>query len=417
MPTYEDFSRPLEWITEADLQFAQAIRKWADAEVLPVVKRIDDDWESRALPHRLLKSLCVDLGFQKGLWPQEYGGLGVSSCVTFVVCCEEIARADAGLATAAVCIGWPFLPILLEPHKNQRLIEKFAPMFCDTDRLVFGCAAITDGRSGADVENIDGTHGKYIATTARLDGDEWVINGHKLWCTNSGGEADLFCVFCTTDRDGGDDSVALIYVPADTPGVTQGKPYQKAGMSGDSNSDIWFENVRVPKENRAQGPGKDAECTHEFISWGNIITGSLALGSMNRIYELVKDWCSTRVVGGKILKEHSITAGVLGEIATAIEVCKSDVYLKARMLDRPDIYGPGTSKSMLAKTRATKLFTTDQLTRVVNLAMDLMGSHGYSHEGEIEKVWRDSKIESLWLGGRSLALLDISRYYFDIETL
>lgn len=72
---------------------------------------------------------------------------------------------------------------------------------------------------------------------------------------------------------------------------------------------------------------------------------------------------------------------------------------------------------MLAKTRATKLFTTDQLTRVVNLAMDLMGSHGYSHEGEIEKVWRDSKIESLWLGGRSLALLDISRYYFDIETL
>lgn len=417
MPGYEDFSRPLEWITESDLQFADAIRKWADNEVLPVIKEIDDDWQDRTLSHKLLKSLCVDMGYQKGLWPQENGGLGVSSCVTFVVCCEEMARADAGLTTAANCIGWPFLPILLNPHKNQRLIEKFAPLFCDTDKLFFGSAAITDGRSGSDVENVDGTHGKYIATTAELDGDEWVINGHKLWCTNTGGEADLFSVFCTTDKDAGDDGVAIIYVPADTPGVTQGKPYRKAGMNGDANSDIWFENVRVPKENRAHGPGTDATCAREFVSWGNVITGGYVLGSMNRIYELVKDWCNTRVVGGKILKEHSITAGVLGEIVAAIEVCKSDVYLKARMLDRPDIYGPGTSKSMLAKTRATKLFATDQLTRVVNLAMDLMGAHGYSHEGEIEKIWRDSKIQSLWMGGRSLALLDMSRYYFDIETL
>jgi alkylation response protein AidB-like acyl-CoA dehydrogenase len=103
---------------------------------------------------------------------------------------------------------------------------------------------------------------------------------------------------------------------------------------------------------------------------------------MRNIYELLKAWCDTRVVGGKLLKEHTITAAVLADIVVAIETSRAETCLKARMLDRPDVYGSRHTPEMLARTRVTKLYVSDQLTSVANKAMDLMGSFGYSREGE-----------------------------------
>jgi len=107
---------------------------------------------------------------------------------------------------------------------------------------------------------------------------------------------------------------------------------------------------------------------------------------------------------------------VLADIAVAIETSRAETYLKGRMLMDPDRYGPRDSAEMLARTRVTKLFVSDQLTRVVNLAMDLMGATGYAHEAGLEKHWRDSKIMSLWMGGRALPQLDIARWFFDAGT-
>ena len=414
MDRRDPFSIPVEWIPEEGRPLLDAIRRWADEEVIPVRRRIDEDWERHELSHRLLTSLCVDLGYQWACWPKEHGGGGIDP-ITSLLCLEEMSRADSGLATAASCSIWAMSPIF-PPRENKVLMDLFTPRFLSTDRWYVGSAAITDARSGSDVENLDGTHGRYIATTARRDGDEWVVNGHKLWPTNSGGLADVFAVFCTTDPEGGDEAFAIIYVPADTPGVVQGRPYRKAGMSGDANGDVWFHDVRVPLEFRAHGPGIDAEVARGFIASGNVGTAAQCIGVMRNIYELLRDWVDTRVVGGKPLKEHTITAAVLAEIATAIEVSRAETYLKGRMLARPDLYGPRHTPEMLARTRATKLFVTDQLTRVANLAMDLMGAHGYAREGDVEKHWRDSKIMSLWMGGRALAQLDIARFFFDARS-
>jgi len=258
-----------------------------------------------------------------------------------------------------------------------------------------------------------------VATTAKLDGNEWVINGHKLWPTNSGGIADMFAVFCTTNPGvEDDDAMAIIYVPADTPGVTQGAPYHKAGMAGDLNGDVWFENVRVPKEYRAhQEPGLDAKTTKFFICAGNVGPAAQSIGVMLNVYEILKRWVDTRVVGGKLLKEHTITASTLSDIAMTIEICRSDTYMKARMIDRPDLYDIDlTGSEFLAKTRATKLFVTDQLTIVINKALDLMGSYGYARDWEIEKHWRDAKMISLWMGGRNLPKLDIARFFWECKS-
>jgi alkylation response protein AidB-like acyl-CoA dehydrogenase len=410
----DPFSLPHEWIPDESKELAASIRLWADEKVIPVRRQLDEDWEDHTLAHPLLEALSIGLGYQWAAWPTEYGGGGMNA-ITSAMCLEEMGRADSGMATAASCSVWAMSPVT-PPRENKFLMELFTPKFLQTDRWFVGCAAITDGRSGSDVENIDGTGGQYIATIARRDGDEWVINGHKLWPTNSGGLADVFAVFCTTDPDAGDEGFAIIYVPADTPGVTQGKPYKKAGMSADWNSDVWFDNVRVPLEYRAHGPGADAEAARAFINSGNVGTAATCVGVMRSAYEALSAWCDTREVGGKLLKEHSITAAVLADIVVAIETSRSETYLKARMLDRPDIYGPRNTVEMLARTRVTKLYVSDQLTRVVNLTMDLMGAYGYAREGDVEKLWRDSKILSLWMGGRALPQLDIARWYFDAKT-
>ena len=410
----DPFSLPIEWIPDENRLLADAIRTWANEDVIPVRRQIDEDWDRHELCRPLLEKLCVEHGYQWAAWPAAHGGGGLNA-VASAMCLEEMSRADSGLATAASCSVWAIAPIA-GPFENRQLMELFTPRFLQSDRWYVGSAAISDGRSGSDVENLDGTHGRHIATTARLDGSDWVINGHKLWPTNSGGTADLFSVFCTTDRHAGDDAFAIIYVDADTPGVTQGKPYRKAGMSGDWNGDVWFDEVRVPRERRAHGPGTDALAARAFISSGNIGTAAQCIGVMHNIYELLKNWCDTRAVGGKLLKEHTMTAAVLADIVVAIETSRAETYLKARMLDRPDIYGPRHTPEMLARTRVTKLYVSDQLTRVANLALDLMGSFGYAREGDLEKHWRDSKILSIWMGGRALPQLDIARWFFDAHS-
>jgi alkylation response protein AidB-like acyl-CoA dehydrogenase len=410
----DSFSIPKEWIPAESWDLVEAVRGWAERDVMPVRQEIDEDWAEHAIARRLLHRLCVELGYQQACWPEAYGGLGIDA-VTSCLLLEEMSRADSGLATAASCSVWAMSPIF-PPHENSVLMEHFTPLFLDTERWYAGCVALSEPPSGSDVENVDGTHGRHIRTRARLDGDEWVVSGHKLWPTNSGGVADVFCVLCTTDPEAGDEGVAIVYVPAEADGVTQGKPYRKAGMAGDANGDVWFEDVRVPAEFRAHGPGKDAERARAMVVSGNVGTAAQCLGVMKNLYELVKAWCDTRIVAGKPLKEHTITAAVLADIVTSIEVGRAETYLKARMLDRPDVYGPRHTPEMLARTRVTKLFVSDRLTQVANQALDLMGAYGYAREGDAEKHWRDSKIMSLWMGGRALPQLDIARWFFEAES-
>jgi alkylation response protein AidB-like acyl-CoA dehydrogenase len=381
--------------------------------VMPVRRQIDEDWRDHRICKPLLRKLCVELGYQRALWPRQYGGGGVG-CVTSCLLLEELARADAGLATAASCSVWAMSPIF-PPTENTQLMELFSPRFLDTQDWYVGCVALTDAHSGSDVENLDGTHGRFVRTRARLADDAWVIDGHKKWPTNSGGMADLFAVFCTTDPDGGDDAFAIIYVPADTPGVRQGEPYQKAGMAADANSDVWFDDVRVPIAYRAHGPGVDAQQARAMICSGNVGTAATCLGVMRNLYEIVRAWCATRVVAGKVLREHSITAAVLADIVKSVEVSRAETYLKARMLDRPDVYGSRSTPEMLARTRVTKLFVADELTKVANEVLDLMGAYGYARDSDAEKQWRDAKIMSLWMGSRALPQLDIARWFFDAD--
>lgn len=415
MPTIDDFSYPKEWVPQIVLNISEALREWEEEEYMPVRDKIDEDWEEHEIAVDLLEDLQVDYGMSKNVWPAEYGGMDMSDIgIPSAVMLSELGRIDPGLALSSGCVLWPMLQIALEPHRNQELIEEFAPKFCG-DELYVGSLAMCEPQGCSDIEYMEGEygHGKTIETTAELDGDEWVINGTKLWPTN-GGIADLYGVLCTTDPEKREEGIAFIYVPADTEGVEVSSPLWKTGAAADANAAIIFDDVRVPKKYRAHGPNLDAKYFKEQISFANITLAAVSLGAMKGVYQTVKEWVSEREVSGKPLKEHSINSEALSKIATAIEVVSTNLFHAAHMIDS-DEYPEPWSDEVLGKTRVTSFYATDKAVEVTNRGLELMGSYGYSRKGGIEKLWRDVKILQLVMGSRQVDMNWISGYFFECE--
>ena len=419
MPTIDNFIRPKEWVSDFVSDLGRVLRRWGEEKYLPIRQQVDDDWKEHRLIEPLLKEVLVDLGINSAFFPAKAGGSEMPEPMALTnVICEELAKIDSGFATGIICSVWGLMPILLSPHRNMELCMEFGPKFCGDD-LYMGCHAMTEPSSGADVENYGRMKGKTIQTTATLDGDEWIVNGHKIWPSNSGKVGDLYVVICTTNKGSSDpNDFCLILVPADTEGVSVGNPYQKAGMAADMNTDVWFDHVRVPKRYRMHGPGDDFKYWKRTISMGNIASTAMCVGVMKDVYEIIKKWTTERVIAGKPLKEHSMVAEMLSDIAMLIESTSAWMWVYTRDLDHPEISGwePWDERFVL-KTRGLALHANIAVERACSRAMDFMGSYGYSREFDIEKHWRDSKMIGLWMGGRGLKTLENARYWFDIETL
>ena len=418
----DPFARPLESLSPLSNALGPLLRHWADAWVLPHRRAFDEDWQEHRLIEPAFRHLMVELGMQRLLFPESLGGLGFGhsqyrATGGFEIF-EEVARADSGMAVAAAVVHWPLIMICNEPHVNPRLVAELAPRFCESDRPVFAANAMTEPQGGSDIENLAVTGGSTLRTVARREGDEWVISGHKLWPTNSGGVADLFGVVCTT-RPGSDrlEDLAFIFVPADAPGVTQGGPYQKAGMAADKNGDIWFEQVRVPLHYRAHGPGLDARYFREVVSFG--LLGSLAItsGVLRNAYEILREAATAYGLRGRALRENDDVAARLADLAATTELVRTTGYQYARMLDRPDLYGPPWSEALVARGRAYKALVADLALAQLRQAMDLLGAFGSDRVGDLEKHWRDFKIVQLWMGGKQLCQAEVARHYYGCETL
>ncbi len=399
------------FLAEEDHMAKEMFRNFVEKEIMPVRQQVDDDKE-----HKIVKKILqglTDLGVQKAAFPKEYGGGDSRSLISAAIMHEEIARGDSGIATSATVTTWAFLPAIMAG--NKAVLDHFAPMYCGPE-LKMGCFAITEpggshGGGGCDIEN-PSLHGHKIKTIARLEGNLWVINGQKAWASNAG-VADAYCVVCTTDPDLGDEGVALIYVPTDCEGLSFGKFENKAGMEGDRNCTIYLDNVRVPKEFRAAGPGVDAELFHGNVIAARILTGALAVGNAQAAFETVLNYTGERIVADKPIRQHSICAGMLADMAIGIETARNYYLAAAYMFDHPETYGPPVSKFMLSKASIAKVYAADVAVMVTNRAMELMGSYGYVREYNVEKYWRDCKIIQLWEGGAQLGRFDVCRGYYD----
>ena len=399
MKRYGDFIR-----SEEERHIITAIRKYIDNEVMPVRMQMDEDY---AVFEKAYEGL-VKLGVQKRGFSQRYGGLGIRSAATVCAMTEEISRGDSGLSLHALIIPWCMAAAM--GARNTTLMDKFIPMFCD-DTPRCGCLALTEPAGGCNVEDA-AEHGMTIRTRAKLKGDEWVVNGEKVWPSGAS-IADLYCVVCTTDPKLKEEGLALIYVPKDTPGLSFGKPEDKMGMKiTDVNTAIYFDNVRVPKAYRAGEPGLDWKLFRNNISWGRLTSAPMVLGNAQAVLEIVTEYTKTRSYGGKPVRNHSLQATMIADMAIGIESARAFYLSVAAMFnDRKQFGNPGDD-FLLARASAAKVYACDVTEKVCNRAMELMGSYGYVREYHVEKYLRDSKIIQLWLGGGQLARLDVAQGYY-----
>ena len=415
----DDFLRPTHLISDEAKAYCKTLRRFIDKEVLPHVDEFDNywDWTERkehTLVHDVWKRLLVDLGLQKSFVPPEFGGSKGGSVVDDCVTIEEVARGDFALACSGFISSWAFAGMSL-PKPNEFLLKKFGALICG-DEVYMIASGITEPHAGGSVEDTR-LKGTQIRTRARLEGNEWVINGHKLW-PSAFREAKAFRVFCRVEGEEFPRNIAQIMVPADLPGVSTSKPYQKMGASIDTNGDIWFENVRVPKEYRCQqDPEDDLTSVVASITIGRLCSAAFALGIMKRAYEVLRDYVNNREIGGMPMKEHGAIAHELGRIAEDIMAAEAFFYYSASRLDHPEAYGPPWDPKALAMASAVQNVVGEFGWDVVSRSVELMGSYGYAREGKMEKLLRDFKIAQIVVGGPILRLVELSRYYFGTETI
>jgi alkylation response protein AidB-like acyl-CoA dehydrogenase len=399
-------------LTDQDRLVLSVVRDFVEREVMPVRQQIDDD-KDHVVVRRVLQGL-FGLGLMRAGLPQEYGGMaaggGGASSLTTCLVLEEIARGDCGIAVAASVTSWALIPAITAG--NETVLKLMGEMFGGSE-LRLGCFAMTEPASGCDIENLAVLHGRPIQTRAVLDGDEWVINGAKRFPSNAG-VADIYCTVCQTDPGLGEEGIALIYVPSPWEGLSFGKFENKAGMQADRNCDIYFDNVRVPRQYRAAGPGEDARLMKRNLTLGRVASAAMAVGNARGAFERVLDYTGSRVVEGRPVRQHSMCAGMLADMAIGIETARAYYLQAAYMLDRPEEYGRPDSDEMLSRASLAKVHACDVAVMVANRAMELMGSYGYMREFDVEKYWRDGKEIQLWLGGAQLARLDVARGYYEL---
>ena len=397
-----------EFLSEEDKMMVGTIRNFVNKEIMPVRQQLDED-KDRELVHHILNGLAK-LGLHKRGLPESVGGIRTRA-VSLEIGYEEVARGDSGIAMTLSIPAWVFGPAM-RSH-NERVINELCPPFCKDDEFHEACQAMTEPDGGCNIESPD-NRGKTIRTIAKLEGNEWVINGSKRFPSGAG-VADVYLVTCTTDPDLGEEGVALIYVPAGTPGLSFGKPENKMGMRyTDVNADIYFDNVRVPKEYRAAGPGKDYESFRNFLSWGRLSSAAFAVGNAQAVLDIVLDFTANRFYGGKQVRQHSLQAAMLADMIIGVESARFYYLTVATMFDNRKVYGPPYSEAQISKASGAKVYACDVAVEVCNKGMQLTGSYGYMKEYNIEKYLRDCKIIQLWEGGAELGRIDVARGYYSM---
>jgi len=416
-----EFKYTRAFCTEEDVSMAESIRKFVNKEIMPKRQDLEGGWhrdEKLAIEtqHELYAKL-VGLGVTKSNLPTEYGGLGLSPVVRQMVN-EEISRGDIGLGTLVGKIHW--IVSFMVAAKRDDLLKEFAPRIIGEDSWT-ACVAITEPAGGANLED-PGQQFRTIRTIAKPDGDDYVINGHKIWPGPAGGlerfqSKDMkghlgYWTVATTDPAKGEEGVALIHIPPDAKGMTFSNPYEKMGFCwSDENVEIYFDNVRVPKRYRIDTePGEGANLVRGLvIGLGRLAGAARLVGLSQAVMEIVLNSAKHREIVGMPMRERSLFAMYLGEMFRYIDMARQYYLTTTWQVTHPELYGPPWSHEMVAKFSASRSFAGDCARYVCNTGMEMMGSYGYAYEFNLEKYMRDYKIVQMWLGGAHRDRLDIAQ--------
>lgn len=354
--------------TEEQKMLRDMTRDFVNNEIKPIAAKID---EEEKIPEDL-KAKLAELGFLGVSFPEEYGGGGFGE-VGYCVMQEEIARGCMSTATfigAHQSIGANV--IYLGGTEDQK--QKYLVPLAKGEK--FGAFCLTEAQAGSDSFN--------VKTRAQLDGDEWVINGEKLWITN-GAIADVVSVFARTDK-----GISAFIVETNTPGYSAGPAEKKMGIKGSTTNAITFDNVRVPKENLIGTDGRAFILAMKTLNAGRLGLGACCLGASKELLEQSVHYSKQRKQFDQSISNFQAIQFMIAEMSAMIYAMESMVYRTAVDYD--------LKKDVSRASAIVKLYCSESLDKIADYAVQIHGGMGYSRELPIERYYRDSRINRIFEG-------------------
>jgi citronellyl-CoA dehydrogenase len=363
--------------------FRQMVRRFVEEEINPHV----DVWEEAGLfpAHELFKKMG-DLGMLGLTYPEEYGGQGLDFWYT-VVFCEELGKANASGVPMGITVHTDMCTPALAHFGSDELKQQFlAPSIAGE---MVGCIGVTEPDAGSDVAS--------IRTRAESDGDEWVINGRKLYITN-GTQADWVCLLARTSDEGGFRGMSLIIVPTNTPGFSVSRKLRKLGNHSSDTAELMLDNVRVPKSNTIGPEGMGFILQMQQFQRERLVGSITTYSSLERTVRDTIAYTQQRCAFGQPLIDNQAIHFRMAELLTEIEILKQFCYATVeKMVDGEDI----TREASMAKLKAGRLAR-----EVTDSCLQYYGGMGYMEETPISRAYRDARLLSIG-GGADEVMLGI----------
>lgn len=370
-------------LSEEQRMLRELAHDFAQNEIRPYIREIDRNPDpGRSFPWDIIKK-GLELDFGSLLVPEKYGGRGMGLIESAIVI-EELAWGDAGIAGS---IGTSSsLGLVLSLACNEEQKENWLRTICEDNThtyLLAGCYTEPSGGSEILCPLPDPSMG--VRTVAVRDGDNYVINGQKCFTTN-GGVARLYLCLARTDTTKPNvEGCSLFLVPAGTPGLAIGRAEDKMGNRSTLNSEVFFNNVRVPVENRVGGENKAFSIVEETFSGGGTIVGAAAVGLARAAYETALAYSKERQIWGQPIRNYELIADRLSETRMKIEASRALVWKICWAIENPE-----ASEGLHRLPAMAKVFPARMVKEVTTEAMQVMGAYGYMKDYEVEKYVRDA---------------------------
>ena len=348
-------------------------KEFAEKEVEPIAAEIDESCEFPAENvNKMQKADMMGIPF-----PQEYGGAG-SDTFNYILAVEELSRACAThgvILSAHTSLGAH--PIYKYGTEEQK--EKYLKPLARGDKI--GAFGLTEPDAGTDASA--------QKTTAKLDGDEYVINGNKIFITNAG-VADIFIIMAMTDKSKGTRGISAFIVEADTPGFTLGKKEDKMGINASDTRELIFQDCRIPKENLLGKEGMGFKIAMATLDGGRIGIAAQALGIAQRALDETVQYVQERKQFGRSIGKFQGLQWEIAEMATKVEAARNLVYKAAKTKD--------SGESFSKEAAMAKYYASEIASEVANKAVQLHGGYGYMKDYPVERLMRDAKITEIYEG-------------------
>jgi acyl-CoA dehydrogenase len=373
-------------LTDEQREIRDVCRDFAAREIRPIALEVDE--ADTEMPWEVWYK-AAGLGLTSFMLPSEYGGAGLTDCLTGCIVQEELCYGCSGIGNLITSGGFFAEPILVlgSEEQKRRWIEPLAG-----DRPPLGALATTEPASGSDAASIQ--------TVAERKGEGYVLRGQKTWISN-GGLAEYYVVFATIAPGTRARGVTAFVVERGDGGVTFGPPMKKMGQRAILNAEMFLEGVEVPADRRLGEEGEGFSGLMQTFDRSRITLGAAATGLARAALEYAVEYAKTREQFGKPIGEHQAVAFRLADMATRVDAARLLVWRAARLVD--------AGQEVAKEAAMAKLFASETAMWCTWAAVQTLGGWGYSREYPVEKWMRDAKLEEIEEGTSDIQRLIISR--------